>query len=164
VTRDGGRALLGGAGGALLLRDLAPNGKEESYPGHRDDVLAVAFFPDEKRFVSAGGGRGPEDGDKDYALRVWTVGDPAPRVLSGHAAPVGCVAVSPDGRRILSGDSSGALRLWDVDTGREYPRFDTPKEGEPPRGAVRCVLFAPDGREAVSGHADGTLRVWVLPK
>jgi WD40 repeat protein len=161
VTRDGGRALLGGAGGALLLRELAKGGREESYPGHRGDVLAVAFFPDERRFVSAGGG--PEE-TRDYALRVWTVGDSTPRVLRGHADRVGCVAVSPDGRRILSGDASGALRLWDADTGWEHPRFDAPKDGEPPRGAATCVLFAPDGREAVSGHADGTLRVWVLPK
>jgi WD40 repeat protein len=156
----------------LLLREAKPDEKgtdpktrEVRYEGHLDDVLSVAFFADGLHFVSAGGGDGPAKGKGDYSVRVWRVGEKQPRAtFTGHSARVGCVAVSPDGSRILSGDLSGALHLWDAATGLPFPRFDKPKDGDGDRGAVTCVFFNRDGAEAVSGYTDGTLRVWVLPK
>jgi WD40 repeat protein len=34
---------------------------------------------------------------------------------NGHAAAVTAVAVSPDSKRLISGDSQGGLMIWDID-------------------------------------------------
>jgi WD40 repeat protein len=77
------------------------------------------------------------------------------RTLEGHTKAVHGVAMTPNGRRAVSGASDGTLRVWDLETG--YSRVL-----EEHRGAVNAVAVTPDGRRAVSGASDGTLRVWDL--
>ncbi|RKT08961.1 WD domain G-beta repeat uncharacterized protein [Streptomyces sp. 1114.5] len=81
---------------------------------------------------------------------------PPPRetVLTGHTAPVTCVAVSADGRRILSGSADRTLRLWDLATGAELRRWVAHDDG------VQCAALSPDGRSAVSGGVWGAARLW----
>jgi WD40 repeat protein len=156
-----GRLLLGGAQGRLILRGAVWDKKGVPYAGHLDDVRAAAFFPDGERFVSSGGGDGKEKGRGDYAVRLWRRENLNPVELQGHEARVNGVAVSPDGRRILSGDAAGNLRLWDAIAGVELPRFE---QSVGDKSAVSCVAISPDGAEVVTGHEDGTVRVWILPR
>src|SRR5262249_48403659 len=76
---------------------------------------------------------------------------------------VSAVAVSQDGRHIVSGSEDGTLLLWDV-TGGQFRRF----EGHPDR--VNAVAFSPDGRYIVSSSGQvgnltpeswkNSLRLW----
>lgn len=61
------------------------------------------------------------------------------------------LAVSPDGRRALSGGYDNNLRLWDVKSGRSLGVWDGHEE------RVCAVAFSPDGRLALSGSHDRTL-------
>ena len=78
--------------------------------------------------------------------------------FEGHTGPVHGLAVSPDGRLVLSasgfpqGDQT--LRLWDLRSRTELRRFEGHK------GDVMCAAFTPDGKRAVSGGADGIARLW----
>jgi WD40 repeat protein len=90
------------------------------------------------------------------------------RSFLGHDKPLGCVAISPDGRLAVSGpayarrkdgvtlrDQPGdyALRIWDIATGKELRRL-------PERHlAAYAVAFSPDGRHLLSGHL-GEIRMW----
>ena len=76
----------------------------------------------------------------------------------GSTKAVAGAAFSPDGRRALSGDYGGTVRLWDVETGRELHRFTASRFGGHERGVL------PDGRRALSGGWDNTLRLWRLPE
>ena len=80
------------------------------------------------------------------------------RLFGGHASNVSSVAVSPDGRYIVSGSWDKTLRVWELETGR---CLHTLQEGH--WGEVLSVAVSPDGRHIVSsGKYEKTLRVWEL--
>jgi WD40 repeat protein len=42
-----------------------------------------------------------------------------PLTFKGHTASVSCVAISPDGKHIVSGSGDKTIKLWDVKTGKK---------------------------------------------
>jgi WD40 repeat protein/serine/threonine protein kinase len=158
ISRDGRRALSGCDDKILRLWDPESGEIVQRFHGHEDPIFAVAFSPDGRHAYSAGGGYwqsgGLQDG-ADFDLRVWDL-DTRQEVskLQGHKGTVGSLAVSPDGRRVLSGAHDGSLILWDRATGRERcrcPGYDS---------MVTCLNFFPDGRRAISCGWGGTARLW----
>ena len=41
------------------------------------------------------------------------------RTLAGHSARVTSVAISADGKRVVSGSYDNTVKIWDVETGTE---------------------------------------------
>jgi WD40 repeat protein len=67
--------------------------------------------------------------------------------------PVYCVAVFPDGKKIISGHQDSTVRVWDADTGALLQRWSVD------RPAVVAVAGAPDGRQVAFGPG---LHIWDL--
>ena len=80
----------------------------------------------------------------------------ASRILSGHTNWVWACAVTPDGRRVMSGSSDRTLKVWDLQSGQELATLSGHKR------EVRACAVTPDGRRVVSGSSDLTLMVWEL--
>jgi len=78
------------------------------------------------------------------------------RVLKGHASAVGGVAVTPDGKTVVSGSNDSTLKVWDLETGQCRATF----KGH--TADVNNVVVTPDGRTVVSSSEDKTLKVWDL--
>ncbi|MBF0536154.1 MAG: hypothetical protein HQK90_14255 [Nitrospirae bacterium] len=57
-----------------------------------------------------------------------------------HSDGVTCLAVSPDGKYIISGSDDHTLRLWDIETGNEIRSFEGHKNW------VIACNFSPDGK------------------
>lgn len=82
------------------------------------------------------------------------IGAPRLVVQRGHSADINAVAISPDGRLLLTGSSDHTACLWDMASGRELRCFVG--HAEP----VLAVAFSPDGRLALTGSLDRTARLW----
>jgi WD40 repeat protein len=78
------------------------------------------------------------------------------RRLTGHQDAVTSVAVTPDGRYVVSGSWDSTVRVWELATGKEVRRLTGHQ------GHVESVAVTPDGRYTVSGGNDATLRLWEL--
>ncbi len=158
VLPDGRRAVSGGDDGTVRVWDLA-DGRELRRWSTPGKVLVVAPTPDGKSVLVAG---------TDPSIRLLDL-DTGHELLNlaSHDGFVFALAVSPDGRRAVSGGGmirplhwestrDTALRVWDLPTGREVRRL----EGH--QGGAWSVAVSPDGRRAVSASIDGTARVWDL--
>jgi WD40 repeat protein len=75
----------------------------------------------------------------------------------GHSNSVSSVAVSPDGRTVLTGSWDNTARLWDAASGRELRKFMV-HIGDV--NSVFSVAFSPDGRRVLTGRKDNTARLW----
>jgi WD40 repeat protein/serine/threonine protein kinase len=76
------------------------------------------------------------------------------QTLAGHAGEVHCVACSPDGKRIVTGNSDNSAKIWDSQTGEEL--FTLPGHN----GIVKSVAFSSDGHRIVTGSTDTNASVW----
>ena len=138
----------------IKLWDVASRTEVRTLKGHQGPVNGVAFAPDGKVLASASGGYGGLSEARPPAeVKLWDVAAGTERATLKHAAPVECVAFSPDGNTLASGADDDALRVWDAATLKETARI----KGH--MGLVGCVAFTPDGKVvAVTGFA--STKVW----
>jgi WD40 repeat protein len=156
---DGNVLASAGRDGCVKLWDLDNRREPYTLQGHTGPVSRVAFTADGGQLVTWGA---------DETVKVWGTGGQEALTLRGGVVPyeVLCVAFSPDGRYLASGNGSLVLSrggknevcLWDAATGKEIHRFDNPDR-------VQGVAFSPDGKRLASVSADkvrqtGSVLVW----
>jgi len=80
------------------------------------------------------------------------------RTLTGHSSSVISVAVTLDGKRVISGSSDSTLKVWNLEPNKE------PLTLTGHGGWVNAVAVTPNGKRAISGSSDSTLKVWDLER
>jgi serine/threonine protein kinase/WD40 repeat protein len=106
---------------------------------------SVGFSPDGRWLLTTGGG-----------CRLWEVGTwrEGPRI----GGVSGAFAFSPDSKVLAVAAGSGAVRLLDPDTGREYARLEDPNQHR-----AWALTFTPDGSQLVaSTHDSSAVHAWDL--
>ncbi|NLX99957.1 MAG: protein kinase, partial [Rhodopirellula sp.] len=81
------------------------------------------------------------------------------RAFYGHSAGIHCVAFSPDGMRLASGDGNNVVKLWDVSNNAAIATIRTKKQGH---DSVGALAFSPDGARVVGGFRSGAILIWNL--
>lgn len=76
------------------------------------------------------------------------------RTLEGHKDCVGSVAVSPDGKYIISGSYDKTVKVWEFETGKLVRTLEGHKD------PVSSVAISSDGEYIISGSRDETVKVW----
>lgn len=90
------------------------------------------------------------------------------KTFPGHTSRVNTVAISPDGKFLLSSAHTGApgfdvtLKIWDIATGHLRKSYDFETGGDPV-GGIRSAIFSPDGNNIIYGRQDGTVVVAAMP-
>jgi WD40 repeat protein len=82
------------------------------------------------------------------------------RSYTGHTEAVYAVAVSPDGKQLLTGSFDRTVKLFDFASGKELKTFGGEKGHQ---NLVLTVAFAPDGQTFASGGSDNTVKIWDVP-
>ncbi len=92
-----------------------------------------------------------------------TIAPPSPwqktqlrRTLSGHSDVVKSVAISPDGKILVSGSYDKTIKVWDLVTGKLLHTLT----GHTQR--VTCIAISPDGQIIASGSYDRTIKLWAI--
>jgi WD40 repeat protein len=145
---DGRHYASGSVDRTVRVVDLGTGQMVRSFDGgHTSAVTNVAFSLDSRHVFASGGN-----------VIQWDVstGNQVRR-FEGHTGAVLGLALSPDGRRLLTGGDDRTIRLWDVATGKELAKLTGHTE------TVSCVAFSSDGRRAISGSLDRSVRLWGLP-
>jgi WD40 repeat protein len=135
-------------GAAVCVRPRAA-----ARPSHTGMVMALAFSPDDRAlFVTR---------DHDVTLRSVADGR-AVRTFRGHLAVVTSLAVSGDGKTLLTSSEDGAVKLWGVETGRLIRELaeGTPGDDSNYEAHVNVVALSPDGRLAAAGANSGEVTLW----
>ncbi|MEL6351337.1 MAG: pentapeptide repeat-containing protein [Cyanobacteria bacterium J06627_28] len=147
--RPDGRVLVmgGNSDGDITIWD-GPTGEIlHRLTDHNDTIRTLAVSPSGQRLVSGSG-----DG-----IKVWQpeTGELLYSLPAEPGFPIWSVAISPDEQTFVSGDYSGNITVWDLETGEQRYRqqVDVP---------VWSVAVAPDGDSFVSGSSDRTIRQWSL--
>lgn len=144
-SANGQQLVTGSDEGQIVVWDVRKRVRLKTCSAGPGPVRAVAFL--DERIISGG---------DDGTVRIWQAGALQHEWL-GHTSAVLALAVSPNGRQVLTGDAEGNLRVWSVATGKAVQNLTRHKQ------AVQAVAFMGSGRQAVSGGADGAVILWQLP-
>lgn len=86
---------------------------------------------------------------------------PQPRkclyTLKGHTSWIVALAISPDGRTLVSGSLDDRILVWDFRTGERLGTLI----GH--RNSINSLAFSPDGQTLISASDDDLVKLWQLP-
>ena len=117
------------------------------------NVWCIAALPDGMHFVV-----GVDNIDKaQYDIRLYNIDGTFTHSFTGvHTDHIGAVAVTTDGRYIISGSADRTVKVWSVAT----KSLVSTCAGH--TSHVFAVAAMPDGKRLLSGGWDYTIRVWLL--
>ncbi len=137
-----------GADGVIKLWQL-PQAEGDVLVKSTNDPLTTFALSDDGRWLAGG---------RYHEIDVFDLrhDPPSKQTLSGHLGLVTAMALSPDGKTLISADETARVMVWDVTTGlmrRELAGL---------RGAAYGLTFTPDGEQVAGAtlYGDRQLLVW----
>ena len=145
-----GKRIVGGSQAGISIHDSATGRVIEMIDLNMDNVHDVAFSPDGKTLIVAGGNPG-ETGAVE--LRSWPTLERQNKIIL-HDDVIYSVDFSADGTRWVAASGDEVCSVYNIKAEDPLCRFT-----QHSRGVLSCV-FLPDGKTIVSCSRDETLRVW----
>ncbi|MFH1794011.1 MAG: WD40 repeat domain-containing protein [Pseudomonadota bacterium] len=147
LAPDGRSFLSAGTDRTIKLWDIAGRQLIRTVATHSDMARVAVFLPGGTQIVTAG-----DDGE--IVLRSTADGAPLHVFSTKDHGGVNKIAISGDGRRMVSGHSAGTVLLWDLEKRAAL-------HVERAHGwSVAGVAISDDGKRALSGSIDGDLKLW----
>lgn len=141
-----GSLLAAGGIGPVTVWDSGTWEVRRSFGGF---TRSVAFGPDGRTIAAATSRR-----TESNSLSLWDAASGRTvRTFSDRLSPIDEVLIGGDGRRVVARVYSGAVRIWEIDSGAEQPA---------PPGYFAGFWLEPDGRTLVVWSREGILRFWDL--
>jgi WD40 repeat protein/serine/threonine protein kinase len=161
VSPSGHRVLSSAQDRTVILWDTGNGRPLARYTGHTGIVGAATFTPDGSQIVTASADRTlrlldlPRSAYDPPPLR--DAGKPTFRPLDGLKKDVESVAITPDGKRALSGSGDDSpFCVWDLAGAKQIAAFKEHAK------MVHGVAVSKDGKHALTASWDKRIRLWDL--
>ncbi|MBD2452007.1 WD40 repeat domain-containing protein [Nostoc sp. FACHB-152] len=142
----------------IKVADLL-NGKEISTLEGNGYISSLAISPDSKIFVNdCYDTIKVREFSKGNFLDWWKLKITTPRLLKGHSGKVNTLAISTDGKTLVSGGEDKTIKVWNLQTGELKRTF----LGH--TGKVNAVAISADSQIIASASNDKTVKIWDLNK
>ena len=141
-------ALIAGDSGDARLIDLASGNELQRFVSDIAEVTDATVSLDGRTLAV-------RDRESDQAVVVWNL-TTGSAIRHARANKTACLALSPDGECVLTGDEDGVARLWRRGSGKLM------RELRGHERAVSAVSFTPDGRHVFTAAGPVPVRMWDL--
>lgn len=145
------------------IRSALPSSAVAVIDGDQRPVAALVFAPSGQTLVLAHEG-GPNKGDPPGTIELWDLSQTAPRKaaqLDGHRDWISSLAMSPNGKMLVSGGArfDQSIHFWDLTGPRPKPTAVVPAFSH---WWHIAMAFSPDGKwlATVSGSDQGPVQLW----
>lgn len=105
--------------------------------------------------------------DSSKTVECWDVATGARnmKMRGEHGLEINSVAVTPDGKRIVTGADDNTAAIWDAASGKQLKTFAGTPGAEPVKNrtfeskSIAGVAVSPDGKVVLTGTTDGTVLI-----
>jgi len=140
ISPDGSQVIGNFSNVGVLIWDLATGELLHDFR-YEGGILTAAFHPQDGTVLTSGqGGIKTIDPQTGEVLRANT----------SQSSAIFHLAITPDGRRVVTTALDGTVRLWDLQDGQVLRRYATPN------ALLFEVALSPDGRTMLVGSTDGS--------
>lgn len=144
INSDATKLISGGRDRTIRVWDLKNMSMIVKMKGHRQIVRDLLLSSDEKFIVSV---------SADQTLRVWSLEVLDETILKGKFENVSALAISPEGKRIYSANSSLVV-IWDLNTSKVLGKLNHNKQ------MILALAIAKGGELLLSAGKEGLINVW----
>jgi WD40 repeat protein len=163
VTPDGRWAVSGSRDKTIKVWDIESSKLVVTHTGPAREVNSVTVTPDGKRILFGTRGeyvkQGLQVAEIDSKVTLWDLHSGKEIASFRHDGGVSAVAMTPDGRRVVSGSGHGSVKVWNLESGKEEITFGYDESGVP---GICSLAITPDGRQVVSASGFGNIKGWNL--
>lgn len=149
----------GDKSGTIYNADLRVNNNRINnltiFEGHTQEVCGLKWSPNYNYLAS---------GSNDDTVRVWKVGSPISKQLSGHESAVKALDWCPWKSNILctgGGSKDKTIKFWDIDSG-DFGSHVKPYKSVSVNSQVCTINYLNKYKEIVTGHGfqENDLKLW----
>ncbi|MDB9492672.1 DnaJ domain-containing protein [Dolichospermum circinale CS-534/05] len=81
-------------------------------------------------------------------------------IFSGQGEAVLSVAISPDGKQVISGTIDRKISSWELETKKYHRTFSYLTSPYSHNGFINALVYSPNGNIIASASGDKTIRIW----
>ena len=150
LSKNGRLLVTGDSRGVLRSWNGDTGQMEKEYAVHADAITDLDLSPAGRLVASAS--------YDEVRVTDLATGE---TVCSFDVPQTRTVAISPDGRRLVSGGFREEIFVWDLVTGQALPTLRAERSFSD--HTILRIAFLPDPRGLITGATDGRVRLWRLP-